>query len=265
MLIYPRINPVALHLGALKIHWYGLMYLLSFILGWFLMNYRARKFQLDWSGDKIADLVFYIAIGVLLGGRIGYMIFYDFPGFIHAPWIIIKVWDGGMSFHGGLLGVILMTWLWSRKQKKHFWDIGDFIAPIIPVGLAAGRIGNFLQGELWGKVTNVPWAMVYPQAGSLPRHPSEIYEFLLEGVLLFIILWGYSAKPKPRMAVSAMFLLSYGVLRFFAEFFRMPDPQYGYLAFGWLTMGQVLSLPMVVVGMVLLVVAYRDTKMHRGT
>ncbi|MGD9108909.1 MAG: prolipoprotein diacylglyceryl transferase [Gammaproteobacteria bacterium] len=265
MFIYPRINPVAFHLGVLKIHWYGLMYLLSFILGWFLMDYRARRFQLHWSRDQIADLVFYIAIGVLLGGRIGYMLFYDLSDFIHAPWIIIRVWDGGMSFHGGLLGVILMTWLWSRKQKKHFLDVTDFIAPIIPVGLAAGRIGNFLQGELWGKITNVPWAMVYPQAGSVPRHPSEIYEFLLEGVLLFIILWFYSAKPKPRMAVSALFLLGYGVFRFFAEFFRMPDPQYGYLAFGWLTMGQILSLPMVIIGAVLLVVAYRGTKEYRGT
>lgn len=257
MFIYPRISSVAFHLGALKIHWYGLMYLLSFILGWFLMNYRARKFQLHWSSDQIADLVFYIAIGVLLGGRIGYMFFYGLPDFIHAPWIIIKIWDGGMSFHGGLLGVILMVWLWSRKQQKHFLDVTDFIAPIIPVGLAAGRIGNFLQGELWGKITNVPWAMVYPQAGPSPRHPSEIYEFLLEGVLLFVILWFYSAKPKPRMAISSLFLLGYGCLRFFAEFFRMPDPQYGYLAFGWLTMGQVLSLPMIIIGIVLLIIAYK--------
>lgn len=256
MLIYPRINPVAIHLGALKIHWYGLMYLLSFILGWFLMDYRARKFQLHWSRDQIADLVFYIAIGVLLGGRIGYLLFYDLPNFLHAPWIIIKVWEGGMSFHGGLLGVVLMTWLWSRKQQKHFLDVTDFIAPIIPVGLAAGRIGNFLQGELWGKITHVPWAMIYPQAGSVPRHPSEIYEFLLEGVLLFIVLWFYSAKPKPRMAVSALFLLGYGVFRFFAEFFRMPDPQYGYLAFGWLTMGQILSFPMILLGIILMWIAY---------
>ena len=265
MFIYPRINPVAFHLGALKIHWYGLMYLLSFILGWLLLCYRARKFQLSWNNDQISDLVFYIAIGVLVGGRIGYMLFYNLSNFIHAPWIIIKVWDGGMSFHGGLLGVIVMMLLWSFKQHKKFWDVGDFIVPIIPVGLAAGRIGNFLQGELWGKITNVPWAMIYPQAGSAPRHPSEIYEFLLEGVLLFIIMWFYSAKPKPRMAVSALFLLGYGVFRFFCEFFRMPDPQYGYLAFGWLTMGQVLSFPMMVIGVILLVIAYRGAKMHRGT
>jgi len=264
MLVYPRINPVAFHFGVLKIHWYGLMYLLSFILGWFLMSYRAGKLKLNWSDDQIADLVFYIALGVLLGGRIGYMLFYDFPDSIHAPWIIIKVWDGGMSFHGGLLGVILMTWLWCRKQKKHFLDVADFIAPIIPVGLAAGRIGNFLQGELWGKITDVPWAMIYPQADRAPRHPSEIYEFLLEGMLEFIILWFYSAKPKPRMTVSALFLIGYGCMRCFCEFFRMPDPQYGYLAFGWLTMGQVLSFPMVIVGIVLLVIAYRNDKMHRG-
>jgi phosphatidylglycerol:prolipoprotein diacylglycerol transferase len=259
LFIYPRINPVAFHLGALKIHWYGLMYLLSFILGWLLLCYRARKFQLGWNNDQIVDLVFYIAIGVLVGGRIGYMLFYNLPGFIHAPWIIFKIWDGGMSFHGGLLGVILMIWLWSYKRKCSFIMVTDFITPIAPIGLAAGRIGNFLQAELWGKVTNVPWAMIYPQAGSSPRHPSEIYEFLLEGVLLFIIMWFYSAKPKPRMAVSALFLLGYGVLRFFCEFFRMPDPQYGYLVFGWLTMGQILSLPMIVIGAILLVVAYKDS------
>jgi phosphatidylglycerol:prolipoprotein diacylglycerol transferase len=260
MFIYPRINPIAFHLGVLKIHWYGLMYLLSFILGWFLMQYRARKLHLGWSSDQIIDLIFYIAIGVIIGGRLGYMLFYDLPNFIRAPWIFIKIWQGGMSFHGGLLGVILMVWLWGRKQRRHFFDITDFIAPIIPVGLAAGRIGNFLQGELWGKVTNVPWAMIYPQAGPLPRHPSEIYEFLLEGVLLFVILWFYSAKPKPRMAVSALFLIGYGCMRCFIEFFRMPDPQYGYIAFGWLTMGQILSFPMIIIGIVLLVISYQKKK-----
>lgn len=260
MFIYPRINPVALHIGVFKIHWYGLMYLLSFLLGWFLIVYRSRKFKYGLNSDQITDLVFYIAIGVIVGGRVGYMLFYNLFGFLHAPWIIFKVWEGGMSFHGGVLGVILFTWLWSRKHKKVFLDIIDFIVPVIPVGLAAGRIGNFLQGELWGKVTDVPWAMFYPQAGPFPRHPSEIYEFLLEGVLLFLILWIYSAKPRPRMAVSALFLIGYGCVRCFAEFFRMPDPQYGYLAFGWFTMGQLLSFPMIVIGIIVMYFAYRNKK-----
>lgn len=260
MFIYPRINPIAFHLGVLKVHWYGLMYLLSFLLGWALIRYRCRKFHFGLSVEQVTDLVFYIAIGVIIGGRLGYMLFYNLPNFLHAPWIIVKIWDGGMSFHGGLVGVILMVWWWSHKQHRHFVDIIDFIVPVVPVGLAAGRLGNFLQGELWGKITNVPWAMIYPQADLMPRHPSEIYEFLLEGVLLFVVLWWYSSKPRPRMAVSAMFLIGYGCVRCLCEFFRMPDPQYGYLAFGWLTMGQILSFPMILLGIILIWIAYRKQR-----
>lgn len=264
MFIYPDINPIAFRIWKLQVHWYGLMYLLSFVVGWFLMRYRAYKLQLTWSREQIADLIFYMAVGVLVGGRVGYMLFYDLPNFVHAPWIVFKIWDGGMSFHGGLLGVIFLMWFWGRKYSVHLLDVADFVAPIVPIGLAAGRIGNFLQGELWGRVTNVPWAMIYPQAGPLPRHPSEIYEFLLEGVLLFILLWCFALKPRPRMAVAALFLLGYGCARCFCEFFRMPDPQYGYLAFGWLTMGQVLSVPMIIIGALLLRAAYRNRHVGLG-
>jgi len=249
MFVYPHIDPIAFKLGPLKVHWYGLMYLLSFAIGWLLLKYRAKKFQLNWTPEQITDLVFYGAIGVVIGGRLGYMLFYAFPEFIRAPWMIIKVWQGGMSFHGGFLGVLFMVWWWARKYKVNYFDVTDFIAPVIPIGLAAGRVGNFINGYLWGRVTDVPWAMIYPQAGPVPRHPSEIYEFLLEGVLLFIILWLYSAKPRKRMMVSALFLTGYGCFRFFCEFFRQPDPQLGFIAFHWLTMGMLLSFPMIIGGL----------------
>lgn len=257
MLIYPRINPIAFHLGPIKVHWYGLMYLFSFIVGWALLLYRAKYSEMKWSREQISDLVFYLAIGVIVGGRLGYMLFYAFPFLIHRPWMIFEVWNGGMSFHGGLIGVAVSLWLWSRKNQKSMIEIGDFIAPVVPIGLGAGRIGNFINGYLWGRVTQVPWGMIYPQAGPLPRHPSELYEFLLEGVLLFLILWFYSLKSRPRYAVSGLFLLLYGLFRIFCECFRQPDPQLGFIAFGWLTMGQLLSIPMVLLGVLFLIKAYR--------
>lgn len=261
MFIYPRLNPIAFHLGPLKVHWYGLMYLFSFVIGWAVLRYRALKTGFM-TAEALADLIFYIAIGVIFGGRLGYMLFYAFPIFIHRPWTIIEVWNGGMSFHGGLIGVVLMLWWWSHKFHQSMIATGDFIAPVIPIGLAAGRIGNFINGYLWGRVTTVPWAMIYPQAGPLPRHPSEIYEFLLEGVILFLILWFYSLKPRPRYAVSGLFLLLYGLFRVFCECFRQPDPQLGFIAFGWVTMGQLLSLPMVLIGIGFLSYAY--CKRRRG-
>jgi len=185
---------------------------------------------------------------LLLGGRIGYILFYNFFDFIHNPLVLFKVWEGGMSFHGGFLGVVVALWLLSKKTGMNLIDIGDFVAPLVPLGLAAGRMGNFINGELWGRVTDVPWAFVFPHVDQLPRHPSQLYEFLLEGVAMFLILWIYSAKPRSRFSVSALFLISYGVFRLLIEFFRLPDAQYGYLAFGWLTMGQLLSLPMIIVG-----------------
>ncbi|MBU0455403.1 MAG: prolipoprotein diacylglyceryl transferase [Pseudomonadota bacterium] len=257
MLRYPTFEPIAFHLGPLSVHWYGLMYLFSFIVCWGLLKHRARLSEGRWTMDQIGDLVLYAAFGVILGGRTGYMLFYDLHNFLHAPWIIVKVWEGGMSFHGGLLGVLIAVALWARKFHRSFFDVTDFLAPVVPVGLAAGRVGNFINCDFLGRVTSVPWGMIYPRGGILPRHPSTVYEFLLEGVLLFVVLWLYSAKPRPRMAVSGMFLLGYGAFRVFCEFFRQPDPQLGFLAGGWLTMGELLSIPMILGGILLLVLAYR--------
>lgn len=255
-LMYPEIDPIALAIGPVKIHWYGLMYIIGFVGAWGLATLRARKPGNDWTSEQISDLIFYCALGVVIGGRVGYMLFYDFPALIANPLNLFAVWRGGMSFHGGLLGVITAFWLFHRKTGKNIFTIGDFVAPLVPIGLGAGRLGNFINGELWGRVTTVPWGMIYPQAGPLPRHPSELYEFLLEGVLLFLLLWFYSAKPRPRMAVSGLFLLSYGAMRFFVEFFRQPDPQLGTIAWGWLTMGQLLSIPMLLAGLFLIVRSY---------
>jgi phosphatidylglycerol:prolipoprotein diacylglycerol transferase len=253
MLHYPQINPIALQIGFIKIHWYGLMYLIGIVIGWLLLLHRSRKrAELGWNSEQVGDVVFYAALGVILGGRIGYMLFYDFFNFIHNPLILFQIWDGGMSFHGGLLGVMVSIWIFSRKTHRHFFDVMDFILPVVPIGLAAGRIGNFINGELWGRVTNVPWAMVFPNGGPYPRHPSQLYEFLLEGVGLFILLWWFSSKPRPRYAVSGLFLIGYGCARFFCELFRQPDVQLGFLAFNWLTMGQLLSLPMIIAGVIIL-------------
>jgi len=196
-------------------------------------------------------------MGVILGGRLGYALFYDLPAYLAEPLKILRVWEGGMSFHGGLIGVMLATWLFGRRNGKSFFQLMDFIAPLVPIGLGAGRIGNFINAELWGKVTDVPWAMVFPNGGPDPRHPSQLYQFALEGVALFVILWLYSRKPRPTMAVSGLFAICYGIFRFIVEFVRVPDAQLGYLAWNWLTMGQVLCLPMILGGIGLMVWAYR--------
>ena len=194
---------------------------------------------------------------MILGGRIGYALFYDLLNVINNPLNLFKVWQGGMSFHGGLLGVLIAIWLFGRKSGKSFFEISDFVAPLVPLGLFFGRIGNFINGELWGRVSDVPWAMVFPTGGPLARHPSQLYQALLEGLLLFVILWWFSAKTRPRAAVSGLFLLGYGSFRFAAEFFRVPDPQYGYLAFDWFTMGQLLCVPMIIAGLVMMFWAYQ--------
>lgn len=258
MLIHPDFDPVAFSLGPLHVRWYGLMYLLGFLAGWALGRYRANRPNSGWTAAQVDDLVFYIALGVILGGRIGYVLFYGFGNFLRDPLALFRVWEGGMSFHGGFLGVLLAMALFARKHHKGFWPTMDFVAPLIPPGLFFGRIGNFINGELWGRVTDAPWGMVFRQTGDgLPRHPSQLYQAALEGVALFLIVWLFSAKPRPTMAVSGVFALSYGVFRFLVEFVRQPDPQLGYLAFGWLTMGQLLSLPLIVVGVILLTLAYR--------
>lgn len=197
-------------------------------------------------------------MGVVLGGRMGYVLFYNFGQFLDNPLWLFAVWEGGMSFHGGLIGVLVVLWLFGRKYQKTFLQMGDFVAPLVPIGLGAGRVGNFIGGELWGRTTDVSWGVVFPRAGdAVARHPSQLYEALLEGVVMFVILWVYSAKPRPRMAVSGLFLLLYGAFRSFVELFREPDAHLGYVAFGWVTQGQLLSLPMIVAGAVLLVWAYR--------
>lgn len=258
MLAYPNIDPVAIALGPLKIHWYGLMYLFGIGSAWWLAKQRLNQFDPSWSKDTLSDLVFWCALGVIAGGRLGYVLFYDLAAYIANPALVLRIWEGGMSFHGGFLGVLLAVWWFSRKQNKPFFALMDFIAPLVPIGLGAGRIGNFINAELWGKATNVSWAMVFPtDPAQLARHPSQLYQFALEGVALFVILWLYSRKPRPMMAVSGMFALWYGVFRFIVEFVRVPDAQLGYLAFNWLTMGQVLSLPMIIGGIGLVVWAYR--------
>ncbi|HSC83919.1 MAG TPA: prolipoprotein diacylglyceryl transferase [Pseudomonas sp.] len=258
MLPYPQIDPVALAIGPLKIHWYGLMYLVGIGGAWLLASRRLARFDATWSKEKLSDLVFWVAMGVILGGRLGYALFYDLPAYIHEPLKILRVWEGGMSFHGGLIGVMLATWLFGRRNDKSFFQLMDFIAPLVPIGLGAGRIGNFINAELWGKATDLPWAMIFPtDPQQLARHPSQLYQFALEGVALFVILWLYSRKPRPTMAVSGLFAACYGVFRFIVELVRVPDAQLGYLAWGWLTMGQVLCLPMILGGIGLMIWAYR--------
>lgn len=260
MLTYPQIDPVALSLGPLKIHWYGLMYLLSFGLAYWLMLYRAKLSKGVWNKDQVSDLIFFGAMGVVAGGRCGYVLFYNFDKFLQDPLWLFQVWEGGMSFHGGLLGVLVACYLFGRKYQKTFFQVTDFGAPMVPVGLFFGRIGNFIGGELWGRTTDVPWGMVFPRAGDLPRHPSQLYEMFLEGVVLFTILWWFSSRPRPQMAVSALFLMFYGIFRFSVEFVREPDSQIGFALLGWMTRGQELSLPMIIGGICLLMLALHKNK-----
>ncbi len=265
MLAYPRIDPVAIQIGPVAIHWYGLMYLVGFAAAWWLLRTRiARGVAPAWSRAQLDDLLFWGAVGTLAGGRIGYMLFYDWSRLVAEPLSLFYVWEGGMAFHGGLVGVIAaMGWV-AHRQQRHLIDVTDFIAPVVPVGLGAGRLGNFINGELWGRPTELPWAMVFPGAGPQPRHPSQLYELALEGVLLFIVLWWFSARPRPRYAVSALFLLGYGTSRFLVEFVRAPDPHLGTVAFGWMTMGQLLCVPMLLGAVILFVLAHRHVRAEAG-
>jgi phosphatidylglycerol:prolipoprotein diacylglycerol transferase len=257
MLIAPEIDPIALSLGPLQVRWYGLMYLVAFALFFFLGRYRAKRDP--WRGATyklVDDLLFWGVIGVVLGGRLGYVLFYKPGHFIDHPGEILSIWQGGMSFHGGFIGALIVMWLVGRRHGLTFWKAADFIGPLIPLGIAAGRMGNFINGELWGRVSDVPWAMVFRHAGPQPRHPSQLYQFALEGLLLFVVLWIYSARPRPAGAVSGMFLIGYGILRFIAEYFREPDDFLGLLALGF-SMGQWLSVPMVAIGVGLVIWSYR--------
>ena len=259
MFVHPQFDPVAIAIGPLAIRWYGLMYLLAFAAFLLLGKHRAKtRPDLGWTSEQMDDVLFYGVLGVILGGRLGYVIFYKSGYYLSHPLEIFFVWQGGMSFHGGFLGVLLAMVLFARKSGKPWLALMDFVAPLVPPGLAAGRLGNFINGELVGRVTDVPWAMVFPQVDRLPRHPSQLYNFALEGLALFVLLWWFSAKPRPRGAVSAMFLIGYGAFRFIEEFGREPDDFLGLLAFG-LSMGQWLSAPMIVAGCAMLAWSYRKS------
>lgn len=248
MLIHPQIDPIAFSIGPLAVRWYGLMYLAGFAAGWWLGQRRIKAGRAPITRQQFDDLIFLAVLGVIVGGRMGYVLFYK-PGYYAAhPLEILAVWQGGMSFHGGLLGVMLAMWIAARRSKVHFLSLMDFVAPLCPLGIAAGRLGNFINGELYGRVTDLPWGMVFRGAGDAPRHPSQLYQAALEGIALFVLLWWFSSKPRPRGQVSALFLVGYGAFRFIAEFGREPDAFLGLLALG-LTMGQWLCIPMIAGGL----------------
>ena len=258
MLKYPEIDPVLLAVGPIKIHWYGVMYLIGFAAAWWLAMRRTRRTDSPLQKGQIEDLIMYGALGVVLGGRFGYVLFYHFDRFLEDPIWLIRVWEGGMSFHGGLLGVAAAMAIYARKLQLNFFQLTDFVAPLVPVGLGFGRLGNFIGQELWGRPTDGPWAMVFPADPELlPRHPSQLYQAALEGLVLFVILWWYSSRPRPRMAVSGLFMLVYGCFRFTVEFVREPDNHIQFDLFGWVTRGQILSLPMIIAGVLLILVAYQ--------
>jgi len=266
------IDPIALSLGPVQVHWYGVMYMLGFIAAWYLGRRRIRAGRLPGVDEQaFGDLLFYGMLGVVLGGRIGYILFYAFGDFLRNPVMLLRLWEGGMSFHGGLLGVMAGVWLWCRRRRMHFMDAMDFVAPLVPAGLGFGRLGNYIGGELWGKPTGGGWGVIFPRALPSPydtmpmqqlrelhargaldafaRHPSQLYQAVLEGVIMAAILWWFSSRPRPRYAVGGLFAILYATFRFLVEFVRVPDAQIGYLAFGWLTMGQVLELPVFAFGL----------------
>lgn len=270
------IDPVALQVGPLSVHWYGITYLAGFAAAWWLGRGRIRQGRLGITQDQFGDLLFYGMLGVIFGGRLGYMLFYGWEKWLQDPLELVRVWEGGMSFHGGLIGVAIACWLWSRKNKLHPFDTMDFVTPLVPIGLGLGRLGNFIGGELWGRVTSVPWAVVFPKSldidprsaaelaelhasGALEpfaRHPSQLYQMGIEGIVVFAVVWAFSSRPRRRYATAGVFALAYGVLRIAVEFVREPDDHIGFLALDWLTMGMLLSLPMIALGLVLIFMSF---------
>jgi phosphatidylglycerol---prolipoprotein diacylglyceryl transferase len=274
---FHQLDPIALQLGPVALHWYGISYLCAFGAFYWLARVRSRTYP-EWDKEAISDILFYGALGVILGGRIGYALIYGWAEFSANPLSIFKIWTGGMSFHGGLIGVIIAMVVFARRKGRHPFDLLDFVAPCIPIGLGFGRIGNFINGELWGRLTDSPWGMIFPQSlgalglspealkadylsgalNSYARHPSPLYQAFAEGVVMFVLLWLLTRRRTARFFASGLFVLLYGVLRFITEYFREPDPQMGYLAFGWLTTGQLLSVPLVVLGVFLLILSTRQ-------
>jgi len=258
MFTFPEIDPIIWRISEdYAVRWYGLTYVAAFLAGWWLARRRCERPGSPIGKDQVDDLVFWVMLGVIVGGRLGYVFFYGLDELLADPVYLIRINEGGMSFHGGLIGVILAMWLYARKLGKHTWDVVDFVAPLVPLGLGFGRIGNFINGELWGKPTDGWWGVEY--RGEV-LHASQLYESVLEGFVLFVILWWFSSKPRPRYAVSGMFLLFYGIFRFTIEFVRVPDSHLDYLLFGWVTMGQILTTPMIVAGAAMLAWAYRKPK-----
>jgi phosphatidylglycerol:prolipoprotein diacylglycerol transferase len=251
MLNFPQIDPVAIQLGPISLHWYGLMYLVGFGSAWLLGRYRVQKGLTRVTLVDLEDMLFLSMLGAIIGGRLGYVIFYKTAYYLEHPAQIFYLWEGGMSFHGGLLGVVLILWFFARRRQYRFLELGDLIAPLVPLGLAAGRLGNFINGELWGRPTDVPWGMIFPAAqDGIVRHPSQLYQFGLEGLGLFLLVWLFARKPRPTGQVSAVFLMGYGTFRFIVEFAREPDAFLGLLVAN-LSMGQWLCLPMVIAGAVI--------------
>ena len=257
MFVHPEFDPVAIQLGPVAVRWYGLMYLIGFVAWLVLGRVRARQRpELGYGAKDLDDILFFGVLGVVVGGRLGYVLFYKLGEYLHDPVRILYVWEGGMSFHGGFVGVILAMAWYAWRNQRHWFSVTDFIAPLVPLGLGAGRLGNFINAELWGRPTDLPWAMIFPHVDAQPRHPSQLYEFALEGVALFLILWLFSSRPRPLGAVSAVFLIGYGTFRFLVEYTREPDSYLGVLAMGF-SMGQWLSLPMILGGIWMLAWAYR--------